>query len=226
MKSFVVGEGSGLTAKELNITQVAHATGARGLKAYESIINDPSGIPTLVEASNNEVGVPGGGFFTAIGNEGEHRSGEYTVRLKPLPEARDGTDFIFLKDRNWVVIKNPLAFRIISNPITLSPVEYFKFFAEGNIFPWSNSGELQSYERRLFRDSLRFSPSMELEITKIVFESLINPDLKPETKILILKNWIKLPISAKYDMFLYNLIKKGEINPNVVFNLINNESHW
>ena len=118
LRSKPLGQGSGRTAKELNIEVVGHETNT--FLAYESITRAHSGEPNVLISRQNAVGEAaayGDGFYTKLGREGARGTG-LTIRFTVDPLAREGTDFKV--NGNYVVFKNKNALKVIQESLNLS----------------------------------------------------------------------------------------------------------
>jgi len=139
LRSKPVGEGNGPTAEALGIQTVAHGT--RSFLAYESINRSHMGAPNVFISRNHTAGEAAGatgeGLFTKRGTKGLLKGpwkAEITTRFAVDPKAREGTDFVvgfWPGEGEEIVFKNKAALRVIPESWQMSPVEYFKFLAEG-----------------------------------------------------------------------------------------------
>lgn len=112
LRSKPVGQGFGPTAKEINLPEVIHE--ASGALAMESIMRAHSGAPNVLisrKGGHAERAAFGDGFYTSTRSTSYRGSGIY-IRFAVNPNAREGTDFIFL-NQDIIVFKNKNALRII-----------------------------------------------------------------------------------------------------------------
>ena len=89
LMSLPLGEGSGATAAELGITEVAHET--NDFAAYESITRSPLGAPNVFISRHGFVGemaALGDGFYTKIGENGSPRHGPHDPLHRRAGRAR------------------------------------------------------------------------------------------------------------------------------------------
>lgn len=128
---------SGKTARELfgdaKPIVVAHETS--DILAYESITRSRRGKPNVLTSRPDvagEAAVHGEGFYTKIGREGARDTG-LTIRFELDPDAREGEDFIYVRENDYVVVKNKRALRLIDESVELTPVDFFRFVAETKV---------------------------------------------------------------------------------------------
>lgn len=115
LRSKVVGQGAGKTARELKIEVVAHETNS--FLAYESITRSHSGEPNVLISRQNAAGEAaayGNGFYTQIGKVGARGTG-LTIRFTVDPNAREGIDFTH--HGNYVVFQNKKALKVIQESL-------------------------------------------------------------------------------------------------------------
>lgn len=114
LRSRPIGETlSGPTARELNIQIVSHET--KNFYASEAITRAHSGQPNAFISRQSAIGetaLHGNGFYTSLGTISSVGTG-LTIRFSVDPNARSGSDFIFLPDDNIVLFKNKKALKVI-----------------------------------------------------------------------------------------------------------------
>lgn len=219
LRSKSVGQGTGRTARELQIEVVAHET--YDFRAYESITRSYSGYPNVFISRNKGVGeiaLYGEGFYTSLGRQGSRSTG-ITIRFKVDPNAREETDFHIFKtvamDKAIILFSNKRALRIIPESLVMSPSQYFDFLAKGGTVSPDDQAILSKLERMIqnrFTSGLIDSDEMK-RIDEIVLEQVKSKSLQSES--LFLK-WIRFKaktLNEKYNHFL-DLIGGGyKANP-------------
>jgi hypothetical protein len=192
-----VGEGTGKTAKELGLDIVAHET--NNFLAYESITRAHTGDPNVLISRNGaagEVAVHGDGFYTKTGKEGARGTG-LTIRFHLDPDAREGRDFEYLPNQDYVVIKNKAALKVIPESLNIRPVEYFRMLAENSTgAQGSDRGIFEKLKRRISAKIHTLTTQERNEILEIVRSHIKNsPKLEYNG---VLSEWFSLPIATKY----------------------------
>jgi formylglycine-generating enzyme required for sulfatase activity len=110
-----IGQGSGKTAQELNLTVVSHDTNS--ISAYESISRSYQGEPNVFisrEKAVGETAVYGDGFYLKKGWVGGRETG-ITIRFLVDPKAREGSDFVLVE--NTLIFYNKAALKIIEESL-------------------------------------------------------------------------------------------------------------
>lgn len=124
LRSQPLGQGTGLTAKELGISIVAHET--KDFLAFESITRSYSGEPNVFISRSGAVGesaMHGDGFYTTMGRKSTRGTG-MTIRFKVDPEAREGSDFT--RSGEMVIFTNKKALKIIPESLYFSLEDILK----------------------------------------------------------------------------------------------------
>jgi formylglycine-generating enzyme required for sulfatase activity len=149
LRSKKIGQGSGQTAKSLNIKIVAHET--KSFMAYESITRSHSGEPNVLisrQAAVGETAVYGDGFYTRLGKVGARGTG-FTIRFTVAPEAREDTDFTVHND--YIIFKNKKALKVIPESLNFSLDDLLKLTESNQEFKIEHSdlALLEKLKRKL-----------------------------------------------------------------------------
>lgn len=119
LRSKPIGDSTrGHTAKEMGIEVVAHE--ANSYLSSESIVRSHSGEPNVFISRVDAVGESaafGNGFYTAKGRASTAGTG-MTIRFNVAPQAREGSDFIFISDQ-IIIFKNKNALKLIPESLSL-----------------------------------------------------------------------------------------------------------
>ncbi len=113
LRSYPVGQGGGRTAAQLGLSIVNHGTRSR--EVYDAITSSPSGEPNAFISrayAFRENANYGNGFYTAKGTDDAYNFG-LKVYLILDPNAREGTDFIYVRLHQWVIILNKSAVKVV-----------------------------------------------------------------------------------------------------------------
>lgn len=153
------GKPTGRTARDLNITTVAHAT--RTIDAYLSIASSPFARPNFFYSRGGgfrESAAEGDGVYAALGTKGY---GPYSVVLSVDPNAREGIDFE-LHFGKFITINNSSAFKLIPQDFNPDADEAIKALFgteladEGvlleRIVRWMKAVNLSSEHRQVLAD--------------------------------------------------------------------------
>ena len=194
-----VGEKMGRTAASLGLATVAHET--RDFLAYESITRSHTGAPNVFESRNGvtaEAAVHGQGFYTAVGKKGARGTG-ITIRFTVKPEAREGTDFIFVQgeksslaaDGEYIVWLNKDAIRVIPESLDFTPVGYFQFLAEGKSISADDQALLWKLKRKLDHTIISGRiPEQDLEEIRAITLAQIKSNAP--NKDIVIQEWLRL----------------------------------
>lgn len=200
LRSKLVGQGNGNTAQSLGITVVAHET-SNDL-AYESITRSHMGTPNVFISRSGSIlenAKYGDGFYTSIGRKGSALTG-ITIRFKVDPKAREGSDFIYLpgykrnhegvQEGEYIIWINKNALKIIPESLNFTPLEYFKFFAEGKSFNREDRALLWKFRRQFEQKIMSGQVSSEESdaIRKLVESQLMD---HPSTEEVVFIEWIR-----------------------------------
>lgn len=143
-----LGTGLGKTARDLNISIVAHES--LNFLAYESITRSHTGQPNALisrTGAPNEAAAFGDGFYTRVGTEGARGTG-ITIRFHLHPEAREGTDFLKVFE-NYLVILNKRALKVIPESIHMGLLDLAHFILNDKSFANSDRALVEKMKRRL-----------------------------------------------------------------------------
>jgi hypothetical protein len=124
-----LGEGVGKTAQELGLTVVAHDTNS--LEAYYSIIRSPTGQPNVFISRDNingETARFGDGFYVQVGKYGAIGN-RLTIRFQLNPNAREGSDFRYVRNEGYLVIHNKNALMVIPELTKMSLLQMAEQFS-------------------------------------------------------------------------------------------------
>jgi formylglycine-generating enzyme required for sulfatase activity len=193
-----VGLGSGRTAKELGITEVAHET--RDFLAYESITRAHTGEPNVFKSrrgASGESAAHGDGFYSAIGKKGAKGTG-ITIRFKVSPNAREGEDFILgqavkrngkVEPGHHVIWTNRQAIEVIPESLNMTPMEYFEFLAKGETISADDQALLWKLKRKLDNTVMsgRIAAQDLQKIREMVLESV---QTESPNRAVLLQEWI------------------------------------
>jgi hypothetical protein len=210
LRTQLIGQGTGKTAKELGLDIVAHET--NHFLAYESITRAHTGDPNVLISRSDAAGetaAHGNGFYTKTGKEGARGTG-LTIRFHLNPDAREGHDFNYDPSSGYVVIKNKAALKVIPESLNIGPIEYFRMLAEGGNLGLQSSdrGILEKLKRRM---SAKIQGASPIEIREIsdILKSKIQTLERPQGSEII-QEWFSLPLSAKHPEIVDQLLEKTD----------------
>jgi len=205
LRTHAVGQGTGKTAAELEITMVAHETNS--YLAYENITRSMRGSPNVFISRNNrpgEAAVHGDGFYTQKGKYGARGTG-LTIRYQVDPNAREGTDFITAG--TYVIFRNKAALTTIDESVDISWLQYFGLLADDSIMA-SNRGVLEKMKLKLRGKTMQSIAIPDSDVELIA--QLVAQDIKKRRRndgiTAIMLEWMNLPISQ--DPKYLPLVKK------------------
>lgn len=214
LRSRPVGQGNGATATDLGISIVAHDT--RDLPSFENLIRNMKGKPNVFisrAGEYHEAAAFGNGHYTKIGRQGAIGS-HITVRYNVLPYAREGTDFVHIKDDDYVIFKNRNALEVIYDSIESTPAGYFEVLLNQD-HRTLDIGLIEMFKRRILRPTVGIPPD-EIERINALFQNKINRLLtlanylknNSETNsfIELLSEWMTISIVLKNTDFIINNI--------------------
>jgi hypothetical protein len=187
LRSKPVGLGDGETAGELGLHDLAHDTS--NFAAYESILMSKQGEPNFLISRNQAAGEAaayGDGLYTAPGKVGA-RGGNFTIRLKLDPKARENTDF--RRVSTGVLILNKNAIRVVSEELNFTPVTWFEKLSEGFTIGPGDQGTYERFKRRIRSRAASLSDEDDRKIAKIIEKELEKPLPSP----LLMQAWGDLP---------------------------------
>ncbi|MFL5814337.1 MAG: hypothetical protein ACJ763_12225, partial [Bdellovibrionia bacterium] len=197
LRSQLIGQGTGRTAKDLGLDIVAHETG--NFLAYESITRAHTGDPNVLISRNNvegELAIYGHGFYTKTGKEGARGTG-LTIRFRLDPNAREESDFTYVADEGFVIVNNKAAMRVIPESLNIGPVEYFKMLAgKEKGLETSDRGILEKLKRRIQAKAKAMSEKESRQVLEIVKSEI--QDSSKLKKSAFLSEWFALPLSSEH----------------------------
>ncbi len=178
LRSKILGEGTGKTARELGLDVVAHETS--NFLAYESITRAHTGDPNVLISRSGtisgETATYGDGFYTKIGREGARGTG-LTIRFHLNPNAREGSDFVLVPSTDFVVVQNKSALKVIPESLNIGPVEYFQMLLSDDLLAdQSQLGLREKLKRRLSSKALVLSEKEEKNLLKLMKQEISNVD--------------------------------------------------
>jgi hypothetical protein len=205
LRSHPIGQGTGKTAKELGLDIVAHET--NNFLAYESITRAHTGDPNVLisrERVAGEAAYYGNGFYAKTGKEGARGTG-LTIRFHLDPHAREGHDFEYLKEPDFVIVKNKAALKVIPESLDLEPLEYFGMLARNEAgVDASDRGIFEKFKRRMGAklsalSKKELSPILTL-VEKEIFSGLAFHKSSQQGIAFspLLAEWFAMPVSANY----------------------------
>ncbi|MFL5814389.1 MAG: hypothetical protein ACJ763_12490 [Bdellovibrionia bacterium] len=208
LRSHLIGQGTGKTAKELGLDIVAHETS--NFLAYESITRAHTGDPNVLISRNDAAGeaaIHGDGFYTKDGREGARGTG-LTIRFHLDPHAREGSDFDFVPNEHYVIIRNKAALKVIPESLNIGPVEYFQMLSQGKSgISHSDRGILEKLKRRVATKTSAVSKQELEEIKKIIRAAINTPG---ENQSHLFDEWFALPASRSSPELSEALLKKAK----------------
>jgi hypothetical protein len=221
LKSYPIQKGSGRTARQLGIDIVAHETS--DFMAYESMTRAHTGDPNVLISRKNVVGEAaqyGEGFYTAMGRKGARDSG-ITIRFKVEPEAREGVDFIFVSEQQYVIFLNKNALRVIPESLNLNLGQYYRFL-QASRFDSTDRGIIEKLNRRMTNRMAIISNEEVQEAETVVQEELSRLRVDGPTSA-VLMNWISVRSPHKNrklsDQVMDALIPRAKTDFQVAMNL-------
>ncbi len=200
-----VGEGKGKTARELGLDEVAHET--KDYLAYESITRSRTGSPNAFISRENgphEAAVFGDGFYVRIGHEGARGTG-FTIRFKLKPEAREGEDFLYVKEHNYLVIRNKNAMEVVPESMDIGPLEFFRLLKNADE---SDRGLMEKVKRRVSR-KMKDAPPRELAAIRAIVRNAIKRVENDEQSRFLVQTWFAMDVSAGFPDLMKELIESG-----------------
>jgi len=208
LRTFPVGKADGETAEKLGIDVVAHETS--GFLAYESITRAHTGEPNVLisrQGVEGENAACGNGFYTRRGRQGA-RGTRFTIRFKVNPRARAGSDFI-VEGSDFVIVLNKAVLQVIPEQMHLDVLSYFKALASEEGISDDDQGILEKLRRRI---ELNLNTLSEIEGKEIFdfIDAYIN-QFSEKSKVVVLSEWFRLPLSKKRPEFFEKVIGKGAI---------------
>jgi hypothetical protein len=183
-------QGPVTTAKDLQITEVAHET--TSFLVYESITRSHKGLPNVFISRQGilgEMAAFGNGFYVKVGHRSGFRGTGFTIRFRMHPEAVLGVDFEYIKEHQYVVVRNRTVLTIIPENMQLDLLGYYSILTSAEGFSKDDEGVL--HRLKLALRSQFAHPSMEdlLALNRFSKAQLINVlerDISLESNILLL----------------------------------------
>jgi hypothetical protein len=199
LRSAPVGSGTGKTAKELALDQVAHETNS--YLAYESITRAHTGAPNVLisrHGAAGEAAAYGDGFYTRVGREGARGTG-LTIRFHLDPNAREATDFE-KAGSEYIIVKNKSALKVIPESLNIGPVEYMQMILAGKAGDSSDLGIRERMGRRLKNKQNILSTQEREKLLDMLRTEIQKPEISQDF------------LKAMHDIFpkVYN-----ELNPQI-----------
>jgi hypothetical protein len=230
LRTEVLGRGTGKTARELGLDIVAHET--RSFLAYESITRAHTGDSNVLisrDGVSGEEAAHGHGFYVKSGREGARHTG-FTIRLHLDPNAREGTDFEYIRGEDYVVVKNKAALKVIPESLSIGPVEFFQMLAAQETenkagFAASDRGIIEKLKRRIGAKVHALSQSDREKIIAILKEEI--PKSGKFDATLAVRVWFSFPIAAQYPELVEALLKLDNRHINVwLQRFVLSQPHW
>ncbi len=198
---------SGKTAGELGITEVAHETNS--FFAYESITRAHTGDPNVFYSRGNvptEAAVHGDGFYTAIGKKGARGSGQ-TIRFTVDKDAREGTDFLYIREHNYVVFLNKRALKVIPESLNLDFLGFFEMLANGDQIAPDDQALLEKFKRKI-AGQLSSGKVPQEHIDKVI--AIVKGELgKLQTlNEVVLLEWFRTPLAYQHPELFEALVER------------------
>ncbi len=223
LRTVILGQGAGKTAKELGFDVIAHET--KDFTAYENITSSYAGKPNAFisrKDSTGETAAHGDGFYAAIGRSGARKTG-FTIRFHLDPGAREGTDFERFEQEGdqYLRIKNKAALSVIPESLNLTPLEYFELLGvDKPFFTDADHGIRDRLKRRIKAKAHALSESDGQKIADLVKKRLGSSH---QWDLLI--EWFALPISARYPEVVESLLGDQK-NHHRIATYVLSQSHW
>jgi hypothetical protein len=191
LRTSLVGQGSGKTAKQLGLDTVAHETS--DFLAYESITRAHTGFPNVFisrDGIGGEAAFYGNGFYTAEGREGARGTG-LTIRFRLAPDARDGTDFSHVNNEHYVIVLNKAALKVIPESLNIDPVEYFRLRVAQDLKLEESDGAIATRLERRIRSKMHGLSSEQQEGIARILKPHMNSE---RSKVLthLIREWPEL----------------------------------
>ena len=215
LRSKPVGSGDGKTARELfaelgeKDLLVSHET--NGYLAFESITRDRGGgVNAFIsrKGAAGEASIYDEGFYTVVGRKGARHTG-MTIRMALDPDARLGSDFEYVPDHNYIIVKNKKALKVNPEAIQLSLLEYFRQIATtGESWNADDRALIEAFRRRAGREGIVSAEDLEV-VRGLVETELKDADREVRTpKIELLKEWLRLQESLKHPELAKTVLRK------------------
>jgi hypothetical protein len=230
LRSGAIGHGTGKTARELGLDIVGHET--KSFLAYESITRAHTGDSNVLisrEGVSGEEAAHGNGFYAKVGREGARHTG-LTIRFHLDPNAREGTDFEYIRGEKYVVVKNKAALKVIPESLSVGPVEFFEMLtaqkAENKAkFAASDRGIIEKIKRRIGAKVHALSQIEREKIIAILKDEV--PKSGPFDVTPALREWFSLPIAAQYPELVEALLKRDIPHIDVwLLRFVLSQPHW
>jgi hypothetical protein len=225
LRAHPIGRGSGKTAKEMGLDEIAHDTNS--YLAYESITRSHMGDPNVLVSRDGNMGesaVHGNGFYTKVGSQGASSSigGGLSVRFHLSPDAREGSDFVYLPKEKYVIVKNRAAIRVIPESLKIEPLEFFKMLSKMTPKEYEEKiGMIEKMNRRVSMKMPSISNADYQEISGLFRRDLANakPLLGP-----VGKQWFAMPFSTQDAKLVNAMMLSGHVAA-VAINVLT-QPHW
>lgn len=205
LRSTKIGAGKGKTAAQLGLDVIAHETDS--FLSYESITRAHTGDANLLvsrRSAKGEAALYGEGAYARVGTTGARGTG-LTIRMHLDPNAREGTDFVYVEKKDYVVIKNKNAVKVIPESLNMTPLEYVRFILEGNEI---DRDDRAIYEKLRRRAGTKLSAIPEEEFKQI--EDLILKSRKANALLEAVNLLTSAPADPRVSKVLSLLVKRDQ----------------
>jgi hypothetical protein len=229
LRAETVGKGTGKTAQELGLDVISHETNS--YLAYESITRSHTGEPNVLISRDGNLGesaVHGNGLYTKVGSKGISSSiGDgLSVRLQLKPDAREGSDFVYIPKEKYVIVKNRAAIQVIPESLKIEPLKYFEMLSEMSPEEYKEkAGLLEKMNRRV---SMKIPSVSDYEFEKIrrmVLADIVASGRRPDRLLgPVGKQWFAMPVSALYPRWVEAMFDSYYLDP-VAINVLTHP-HW
>ncbi len=229
LKSFELGQGAGRTAAEIFGKDLIVSHETKSFIAYENITRSTKGRANVF-ISRDERGVfgesaaYGSGFYTATGLRGAVGSG-LTIRFRLHPDAKEDTDFHFIKENGYVVIQNKNAITLIPENMNLGTYGLLKLITSEELKE-TDLGLLEKFKRKLQRstntDEADFKNALDFLNTQLV--SLIENE-RVEILSIIVEYILSQQAWSSYPKIIEYLIDSRLVDQQLVDHVLS-KSYW
>ena len=225
LRTYQVGAGNGKTAAQLaadlGMPEIVVSHETTNFLAYESITRAQTGDANVLSSRKDvkgELADYGDGFYVKMGHEGARGTG-LTIRFYLDPKAREGTDFIFVPEHHFLVIRNKAVLKVIPESLKMSVKEYLKIIADNKAFADSDRGILEKFKRRLKLDAQMLSPQEEEEVIDLVTQVSQWQNAKKNEN--FLRSFLELKIWEKHPQLIDQILsERSEMADQLVAELV------
>ncbi|MFL5814425.1 MAG: hypothetical protein ACJ763_12675 [Bdellovibrionia bacterium] len=209
-----VGKGKGRTAKQLGIDVIAHDT--KSFPAFESITKANSRNANVFVSRNDtsgEMSAFDDGFYTKVGPKGTLKDG-MTIRFQLDPKAREGTDFDYIEEHDFVVVKNKAAIKVIPESVNVGPVGYFQMIAKGELnLDDENRGLRERLRKRVESKLSSLTDDEEKQLFKILKKEIQRSKKDLSTALL---EWFSFPQAVDHPELVRGAMKDERMEALVI----------